>query len=293
MIRTSSRLWSAALGVAACVAACVGVASVAGAQDVDALRAKFHVNVPDISGVIAPGGFFRGAPGTNSGSPLAFGPGWGDAFVGGGYQNAQRGIKNPVTHAFTPNGVEDGSISGGFGLGDPKDAVGLEVVVTSLSPFRSGLGSRTAFSFKAHRMIDNTSAVAIGVENAFVAGSGKTDGTASVYAVASKVFLPPEEWAGLFKALTLSGGVGNGRFRFLNDVIADKSTVNVFGAASLMFIDQLSAIADWTGQDLNVGVSIVPFKAFPVVFTPAIADVTQTATSKARFILGVGIGMHF
>ena len=289
MIRRSSRLWFATLGVAALL----GSAGSAAAQDIDALRAKFLLPVNEVRQAIAPGGFFRGAPGTNTGSPLAFGPSWGDGFVGGGFQNETRGVKNRTTLVMGANGANDGSISAGMGFGDSRDAIGLEAVVTSLSTFRSGFGSRTAFSFKVHRMLDNTSAIALGVENAFIAGGGKTDGTSSVYAVASKVLMLPANSTGLFKAVTLSGGVGNGRFRLVNDVLRDKSTVNVFGAGSVMVNDMFSAIADWTGQDLNVGVSIVPFKQFPVVFTPSIADVTGTAAASARFLLGVGIGMHF
>ena len=289
MIRKESRFWFAALGAAALL----GAAGPARAQDIEALRARFLLPVNDIGKVVAPGGFWRGAPGTNTGSPLAFGPSWGDAFVGAGYQNSTRGVKNPSTLAFSDNGKNDGSVSAGMGFGDAKDAVGLEAVVTSLSTVRSGFFNRTAFSFKVHRLLDATSAIALGVENAFIAGGGKSDGTSSVYAVASKVFFIPANSTGLFKAVTISGGVGNGRFRFINDVIKDKSTVNVFGAGSVMVNDMFSAIADWTGQDLNLGVSIVPFKEFPIVITPSIADVTQTAAKSARFLLGVGIGMHF
>ena len=37
----------------------------------------------------------RGAPGTNTGTPLAFIPGMGDAFIGGGYQIHTRNIRQP------------------------------------------------------------------------------------------------------------------------------------------------------------------------------------------------------
>ena len=289
MPRRVSRLCFAALGAATLLSA----TRPAAAQDLDALRAKYLLPINDVGSVVSPGGFFRGAPGTNSGSPLAFGPSWGDAFVGAGYQSSTRGVKDPVTSVMSANGTNDGSVSAGMGFGDARDAIGLEAVVTTLSTVRSGFFNRTAFSFKVHRMLDNTSALALGVENAFIAGGQKTDGTASVYAVASKVFFLPENSTGLFKAATFSAGLGNGRFRFINDIVNDRSTVNFFGAGSLMVNDMFSAIADWTGTDLNLGLSIVPFKQFPVVFTPSLADVTQQASKSARFILGVGIGMHF
>jgi len=263
----------------AAVALVVSVAAPLAAQQTgDELRAKYLINVPQIQMASQP--FFRGAPGTSSGSPMGFGPNWRDAFVGGGYQQVRGG------------GKSDGSISGGFGLGNSTDAIGLEVVVTSLSTFRSGFGDRTAFSFKAHRMLSGSAAIGVGVENAFIAGGGKTDGASSVYIAASKV-IPLAGAGGMFKALTVSGGVGNGRFRFQKDVAKDNKTVNAFGSAGLLIVDQISAIADWTGQDLTLGASIVPFKKFPMIITPALADVTGTASNKVRFILGAGVGMKF
>lgn len=222
--------------------------------------------------------FFRGAPGTSSGSPSGFGAAWRDAFVGGGYQQVRGG------------GDADGSIAGGFGLGNSKDAIGLEVVIASLSTFRSGLFDRTAFSFKAHHMVSNTASIALGVENAFIAGGGKTDGVSTVFVAGTKVLSFPESF---FKQVTLGGGIGNGRFRFQNDITKDKKTVNVFASAGAQFHEQASIFADWGGQDLTLGLSLVPIKAFPIILTPAIADLTGQNGNDPRFTLGFGIGMKF
>jgi hypothetical protein len=292
--RTADRI---AVLVAAAIAAFADSAGAQGAQGADSTRAKFMLNVPDVRSIIAPGDFFRGAPGASSGSPLAFGPNWGDAFAGVGYQNETRGIRQP-NGEMTPNSHNDATASVGFGIGDGRKAVSVQVVATSLSTVRAGLFSLTAYSFQVSRMLDNTSAVAIGVEDAVTAGGDPGsapggDGTDSWYAVVSKVFLLGPESSNVFKALTLSGGVGNGRFRSLADVTVNKKTVNAFGSASLLVTGQLSVIADYTGEDLNVGLSIIPLKRFPVVFTPAFADVTRTASKTPRFELGVGIGIHF
>jgi hypothetical protein len=289
---TSSK--SRILNLTIAAAAIAGFAASAWAQDVDALRKKYTLSVPEVAKeAISPGDFFRGAPGTNSGSPSAFGPNWGDAFVGGGYQNQTRGVKL-ANGTFTNNGGDDGSISAGLGIGNSTETVGLEVVITSLSTLHSGFGNRTSFSFQLNRMLDNSSAIAVGVENGFIAGGGKTDGTDSWYAVGSKVFmLPNTNDRRFFQAVTVSGGLGNGRFRFIDDVNSNKSTVNLFASASLLIHNQVSAILDYAGQDLNVGVSVVPFRWFPLVFTPTIADLTGTASKSPRFLLGVGIGMHF
>jgi hypothetical protein len=293
MIRISSRVVVIALGVAA-VAAVPRAASAQG--DDAALRRKFSIAVPsaEMSTILQPEQFFRGAPGTNTGSVMAFGPNWGDAYIGGSYQNQTRGVYNSATKTTSANRSYDGSVSAGFGLGNSRDAVALEVDITSLSTFHSGFFNRTAFSFKLNRMLDDYSAIAVGVENGFIAGPSPTDGTASWYAVASRVFLLPGASSNdVFKAVTASFGLGNGRFRFIQDVATNKSTVNAFASAALLIVDQVSVIADYTGQDFDVGLSLVPFRQLPIVITPALSDVTGTASKTMRFTLGVGIGMHF
>ena len=52
-------------------------------------------------------------------------------------------------------------------------------------------------------------------------------------------------------------------------------------------------VADWTGQDLNLGVSLAPLTSFPLVITPTLADVTGNAGDKVRFMLGAGFGFRF
>jgi hypothetical protein len=263
-------------------------------DDPESIRQRLLIPIPDETrrgGALVD--LFRGAPGTSTGTPLAFGPGMGDFFVGGGYTSRTRATKNP-DGTFGPLPSEsDGSVSAGFGLGDATDAIGLSTVITSLSTFRSGFGNRTAFSFSVFRNLNSTTAVAVGVENAFIAGGQQTDGQDSWYGVISKVFLNPmntQEW---LKSITLSGGVGNGRFRSVSDVNSGNETVNVFASAAAQLHEQFSVITDWTGQDLNVGASFVPFKQFPISITPAFADVLGIADKSPRFMLSAGIGLHF
>lgn len=240
---------------------------------VEQLRAA--LTVPGVNtGMPTSQPFWRGAPGTSSGSPSGFGAGFRDAFVGGGVQQLLDG------------GTADGSMSMGFGLGNAKDAVGLETTIASLSSFRSGLFERTAFSFKAHHMVSNSASIAIGVENAIITNKKNEIDPTTVFVAASKV-VPGTGW---FKQATFSAGVGNGRFRFRKDQQEDNKTVNAFASVGLTLHDQFSVLADWGGPDLAVGVSVVPFKAFPVILTPTLADLTS---SNKRFSLGAGIGMKF
>jgi len=140
-------------------------------------------------------------------------------------------------------------------------------------------------------LLSNDLAIAVGVENAVT--WGVTDGGSSVYGVASKIFQLRQNPADPFSRLTVSLGVGGGRFRSEDDIEDGNGTVNVFGSAGLQVADRVSLIGEWTGQDLNLGVSFVPFRGLPLVITPAVADVTGNAGDGARFILGVGYAISF
>jgi hypothetical protein len=93
----------------------------------------------------------------------------------------------------------------------------------------------------------------------------------------------------------VSAGAGNEGFRLANDIRTDNKTFGAFGSAALRFWDQVAVIVDWPGQDLDVGVSLVPIRSWGLVVTPAIVDVTGSAGRSAasprarpRFSLGVG-----
>ena len=83
-------------------------------------------------------------------------------------------------------------------------------------------------------------------------------------------------------------GVGDGRFRREPDVLANKRGVNAFGSLGFRFHERFAAIVDYTGQDVAVALSVVPFRCFPLVVTPGLADVAGTAGDGARFVLALG-----
>ena len=218
-------------------------------------------------------------PGSSVASPTAFGAEFGDVFLGATYQARAR---------FTDR--DDGGAVFGFGLGE-RQIVGLEVAVSSFSTVREGFFTNGGISFKLHHLFPHNLAIAAGVENAATFGS--PDGGSSVYGVASKVFQLRNDVSKPFSTVTVSLGLGGGRFRSEHDVQKGIDSVNVFGSVGLRLVEPLSLIADWTGQDLTIGTSIVPFRNIPIVVTPAVADVTGNAGDGARFILGVGFGYSF
>ncbi len=250
-------------------------------------QSKEDLALPVPASEAAMGGRFgRSSPGVSASSPLAFGPNWRDVFAGIGYQSETR-----------YGGDDDASASFGLGLGDNQRAIGLEVVITSLSTVRTGLFERTLVGFKAHRQLPNNAAIAVGVEGVKLNGDNfETD--ESVYAVISKVasLRNGGDLETPFSVVTLNAGLGNGRF-CAEDVarpngLADCG-VNFFGSVGLRANQYIGLIGDWTGQDLNAGVSLALFKQFPLVITAAMADITGSAGDKARFTLGAGVGLRF
>ncbi|WP_242021909.1 S-layer homology domain-containing protein [Microcoleus sp. FACHB-831] len=215
-------------------------------------------------------------------TPTGFGADRNAIYVGGTYQGRTR---------YT--GKSDGAVAAGLGVGDARKALGFEATVTSYSTFRTGFGKNGGVSFKVHRLLPSDIGVAVGVENFDTWGHPDPE-YSSVYGVISKVFpLVSDETAEFSPSITASVGVGGGRFRSEADVFRGRDSVNVFGSVGARVAEPISLIADWTGQDLNLGVSILPFPNIPLVITPGVADVTGNAGDGARFILGVGYGVSF
>lgn len=227
----------------------------------------------------------RVAPSSSILSPTAFTARWGQGFTGAGFQERARYSDS-----------SDGAISMGFGVGDPRKNVAFQTTMTILdltnnNNYDDGFMKRGSFSFKAGRIVANNWMVAVGIENALVWGF--TDAGTSVYGVASRTFNLKESTAEPLSRLTVSLGLGNGRFRTEDDFSNDKNTVNVFGSVGLRIAQPVSAIADWYGQDLSLGVSVVPLPNIPLVISPAFTDITGSAGDGVRFRVGVGYSYFF
>ncbi|MCT7993427.1 hypothetical protein [Laspinema olomoucense] len=227
---------------------------------------------------------YLGAPGTSSNTPTAYGGRFGSVGVGFSYQQRTR---------YTDEG--DGTTGLVMSFGDPQNVVGLDVGVTLLDLSsindRGSFGERGSFNFKAHRAFPGDLAVAVGLENALIWGFSDAD--TSLYGVVSKRFRLSENSQDPFSRLSVSAGVGNGRFRTEDQVQDDEGSIGVFGSVAVQVIPPVSVFTEWTGQDLNIGASVLPFRNLPLVITPTLSDITGTAGDGTRFTLGVGYGMSF
>jgi hypothetical protein len=240
-------------------------------------RDRWRLPAPPTLEVAARGHWI--APAITLGIPSGFGADWADAWVGAGFQHRTRLEDRP-----------DGGLVAGFGLGDARRALGLEVAVSQFGTFRSCC--RGGVSLKVHRLVAPWAAsVAVGVENGLTWGhmqgsSDATDAGRSVYAAASKLVRLRQDASYPLGSVTLTAGVGTGRFRTEHQILNGTDTVNPFGGFSLRLAQPASLLAAWTGQDLDAGISVTPIRRVPLVITPGAADLTTTP----RFILGVGYG---
>ncbi|TRU26942.1 MAG: hypothetical protein EWV80_07615 [Microcystis aeruginosa Ma_QC_B_20070730_S2] len=219
------------------------------------------------------------APGASISTPIGFGASLGQIFGGFAFQSRTR---------FTNQA--DGGLALGVGLGEPQKIVGLDVTMAILSLFGDNAG-RGSFSFKIHRSLPEGFAVALGFENAI--NWGGTDAGSSIYGVVSKFFQFTETTKEPFSQLTLSLGVGGGRFRSEGAIEDGVNSLGVFASAGLRIVEPVSAIVEWSGQDLNAGISLIPFPKVPLTVNLAGADLTGNAGDGARFVMSIGYNYFF
>jgi hypothetical protein len=233
------------------------------------------------------------SPGMTIFNPAGFGADNNTVFLSGSYQNRTR---------FT--NTSDGELGIGIGLGDARNAIGAEISYTIDSFGRSqGFGSG-GFNAKIHKAFSDDFSVAVGWNRfASVKFNGGANGAFdypknSYYLSATKVFATTENVDSFLSRIALTAGVGSGTFlseRTIQDAFAagkDPTGLNVFGSAGFRIAKPLSAVVEWTGQDLAAGLSFVPFEGFPLVISPSFRDITG-AGNGSRFVLGTGLAYTF
>jgi hypothetical protein len=221
---------------------------------------------------------YRASPVITIMTPSGGGASWGNIGVGVGFQSRTR---------YTDS--SDGVIGIGFGLGDARKNLGIQIgigLVDTSDPFADG-----TIGIKLHRRIDDDLTVAVGFQD--VVSWGNSDDVFSVYGVATRRFVLQKDRSLPFSEIHTSIGIGNGSFRSEDNIRNDTGSVNVFGSLAIRVLEPFSTIIEWTGQDLTVGVSLVPFRNLPLVLVPAITDITGNAGDGVRFIFGVGYSFSF
>lgn len=225
-------------------------------------------------------GKFEASPALSINIPTGFGADRNTAFISGTYQQRTRYADK-----------SDGSIGVGVGLGDARKAVGVELSYTAASFGGSRDFGAGGFNVKVHRQLADDLSVAAGWNGILNVG-GPNDFENSVYGSVTKIVRTQDDINKPFSRIALTAGVGNGQFQSEDDVATDSDGINVFGNVAVRVAKPVSVIAEWSGQDLGVGVSIAPFKNIPLVITPAVRDLVG-AGDGPRFVLGTGVAFKF
>ncbi len=231
------------------------------------------------------------SPGLSISNPIGFGADSNIAFLAASYQSRTRGTT-----------TRDGELGFGVGLGDAINSVGVEISYT-INSFGSsnGFGSG-GFNGKIHKRLSEGTAVAIGwnrflnVTNERGTGVQTDFPSNSYYAVVSHIIRTKDSTDSLFSRVAFSAGVGGGQFlpSSVTSVDLNAGGINAFGSVALRIAKPVSAIIEWTGQDLAAGLSITPLgEDFPLVISPAFRDIAGVSGERARFVLGVGTGFKF
>jgi hypothetical protein len=231
---------------------------------------------------------FQASPAMSINNPVGFGADGGVGFLSGSYQSRTRGTQ-----------TSDGELGIGLGLFDANEAVGLELSY-SINSFGTSQGFGSGgFNAKLHKRFGDAG-LALGWNRFANVTFGNTTTSTdyprnSYYAVATQVIRTTEDVDSFLSRISLSAGVGGGQFLPYSTTSTnpDPGGVNVFGSAAFRLAKPISAIVEWTGQDLAAGISLSPFGDFPLVITPAFRDISGISGQSARFVLGVGTAFKF
>ncbi|NJR31795.1 MAG: hypothetical protein HC778_01570 [Chamaesiphon sp. CSU_1_12] len=189
----------------------------------------------------------------------------------------------------------------GIGLGDAYRSLGAELSY-SINSFgtTAGFGSG-AFNIKLHKRLSEDTSVAVGwnqfLQVRFRGGPnlGTDFPSNSYYVAGTKIFRTRANADDFFSRVAVTGGVGSGVFLRFDRSLSpgtSNSGLNAFGSVGVRVARPVSAILEWTGQDLAAGLSIAPFENFPLVITPAIRDLAG-AGDGARFVVGSSVAFNF
>jgi hypothetical protein len=220
-------------------------------------------------------------PSLSGGVPTGFVGGWGDYFLSG----------SAGTPGNLRGGSPDGSLSLGFGLGDPERLLGAEIFwgIGSIKQ----LNSNGAFGGAVGRLLVNRPdlqvSVAGGVIEAFPYGFEPNPQPTNGYG-ALTVALPIRPSDPTFPQLVqFSVGGGGNSFAAIDSTF--QTTENgVFGAAGVELTPNVGLSLGVSSRSTNVNFSWIPLRTLPVFVNILAADVFGTTPWGTIGVLSVGWG---
>ncbi|WP_263784480.1 hypothetical protein [Salinibacter grassmerensis] len=216
-------------------------------------------------------------PAITAGIPAAHGAEFGDLYGGVSYQH------------FLKPGLpqrDDGAAFLGFGVGEARQTVGLDVRYAVYDLVDDPL-SEGSLSLKVHRHVYGGLSIAAGIEDVIQYGGWDSK---SAYVVASQVLRLDND---ILTEASATAGVGDGRFNTMKSLSNDTNQAALFGALSVQLADRVNVSGTWHGQDLNIGVSVVVPEPVPLTLSPTWVSVLGKHVFGDRFALSVGTSVPF
>jgi hypothetical protein len=226
------------------------------------------------------------APLIGGGVPSGYVAGWGEYYL--------------ALSAGTPGkqreGVPDGSINFGFGLGDPFRTLGMQLDVGIGSV--KNLGANGGIGGSIGRVLVNEPtlqvAVAGGVMDLWSYTTNETgfftfpNGYGAI-TVATPLRRNDPHFS---QVLQVSAGVGGNNFTSLDENFQGP-TVGAFASMGVELTPQLGVSMGWSGRGTNAGVSYVPFASLPLTVNLIGADLFNASPFGTVGVLTVAWGDSF
>jgi len=213
---------------------------------------------------------------------------WGNMIYGG------VGLTTPQAYYDKYPGIDKTKMLGSFGvgLGDPVKLLGFQIGSSMMDISQHDMYN---LGLKVHKYFGEGLSVAVGIEDLFTFGSSTqaSSGYSSEYIALTKDlrynFVPQS----IMSKVSYSLGVGVGRFSELSQYdVKDKNRKNgtyVFGGLQYHIDKRFSLHADWTGTNLDAGLSFNSFvEKVPFTIILGAADLTPYSGNGVRFIGAVG-----
>lgn len=241
---------------------------------VDQLRERLQIEpLPDTSSVNSYG------PGSAAAIPEGFGSEWGDVFI-----TVTGASKDRVRTTFIDSGI-----STGFGLGNPRNLVGVELAYNILST-RTQFAVNGSFDLKVHRYIveqpNFVASAALGVANFYSYGPEASLNPPVAYGVVSGfTYLRPDN---LYEPMPLTVTLGTG-----GAPIFAESGVGLIAGAGVQVHPQIGLGSSWNAGGFNLGASFLPFRNVPLTLTALYTDVFNMTTPGHRLVLSLGYSYRF
>ncbi len=226
------------------------------------------------------------APLIGGGVPSGYVAGWGEYYLAlsAGTPGKQR------------DGVPDGSINFGFGLGDPYRTLGMQLDVGIGSV--KNLGANGGIGGSIGRVLVNEPtlqvAVAGGVMDLWSYTTNETgfftfpNGYGAI-TVATPLRRNDPHFS---QVLQVSAGVGGNNFTSLDENFQGP-TVGAFASVGVEVTPRLGVSMGWSGRGTNAGVSVVPFASLPLTVNLIGADLFNASPFGTVGVLTVAWGDSF